>query len=104
MKIKKFNEMFNEKFDYERIVRILKKTYGWGMGILTYIDDFESNSEYFKDPQSDDDYIEQFNIYLSDKRVNRERGKFNNITNIKLGKWKLSTQVDNPVSIYNKLY
>ena len=103
MKIKKFFEMFEEKFDYDRIIRILKKTYGWGLGVVTSIDEFETNTEYFLNPQNDDEYIEQFNIFLTDKTKNRLRGDFRNDHSLRLGKWKLGIQVDKPTSIYNKL-
>ncbi len=104
MKIKKFFEMFDEKFDYDRIITILKKTYGWGLGIVSFIDEFESNTEYFLDPKSEDEYIEQFHIFLSDKQVNKLRGNINSTTDLRLGKWKLGIQVDKPTSIYNRLY
>ena len=104
MKIKRYNEMFQDKFDYDRIIKILKKTYGWGLGVITLIDEFESNPEYFMNPQNEDDYIEQFNIFLSDKNINRMRGELNNTPSLRLGTWKLGTQVSKPTSIYNKLY
>lgn len=104
MRIKKFLEMMDDKFDYQRIIQILKKTYGWGIGIITSIDEFENNPDYFSNPQTDDDYIEQFNIYLTDKIANRSRSKLNNTPSLRLGKWKLGIQVDSPTSIYNKLY
>jgi hypothetical protein len=103
MKIKKFNEMFENKFDYDRIIRILRKTYGWGMGVISSIDEFEQNPEYFQSPQDDDQYIELFNIFLTDKNMNRLRGEFRNNHSLRLGKWKLGIQVDRPTSIYNKL-
>ncbi len=104
MKIKKFNEMLEDKFDYDSILQSLRKIYGWGNGVLSFIDEFESNGEYFLDPQSDDEYIEQFNIFLRDKQINKIRGKLNNTHSLRLGKWKLGYQVDSPTSIYNKLY
>lgn len=104
MRIKKFFEMFSEDFDYDKIIKILRKSYGWGMGIITKIDEFEGNQEYFLDPQNDDDYIEQFNIFLKELSSNRLRGKFNNTQSLKMGKWKLGPNVNYPTSIYNKLY
>ena len=104
MRIKKFFEMFEDKFDYDRIITILKKNYGWGLGVVTNIDEFENNSEYFQNPQSDDEYIEQFHVYLSDKQADRLRGKLNNTPSLRLGKWKLGIQADKPTSIYNRLY
>jgi len=104
MNIKRFFEWNDSIFDYERILRILKNTYGWGDGILTSIDEFESNQEYFLNPQDDDQYIEQFHIYLTDKKLNRFRNMFNNNLNLRLGEWKTGFQVKNPTSIYNKLY
>lgn len=104
MKIKSFFEWKDFGFDYERILRILKKTYGWGNGVLASVDDFESDEEYFLNPKDDDQYVEQFNIYLTDKNLNRLRNKFNNNQSLRLGKWKTGFQVENPTSIYNKLY
>lgn len=104
MKIKRFFEMFEDKYDYTKIVDILRNNYGWGNGIIASIDDFESNDQYFTFPDTDDEYAEEFNIYLKDVQVGRMRGKLNTTPALRLGKWKLGYQVDNPVSIYNKLY
>lgn len=103
MKIKKFYEMFEDKFDYDKIIENLKKKYGWGLGVISHIDEFEQNSEYFLNPQDDFDYVDQFHIYLTDKNLNRLRGRFKNDPSLRLGKWKLGFQVDKPTSIYNKL-
>lgn len=103
MKIKKFNEMFEDKYDYKSILNYLTNK-GWGIGILSYLDDFESNSDYFESPQHERDYAEQFHVYLVDLFDNRLRGKFNNTQSLRLGKWKTGVQVNKPVSIYNKLY
>ena len=104
MRIKKFFEMYEEKYDYRKILRVLKDRFGWGLGVITFIDEFESNDEYFLNPQSEDDYIIQFDRFLKDKRINRIVGKFNNTHPILLGKWKMDYEVTRPESIYNKLY
>ena len=48
MKIKRFFEMYEDRFDYDKILKTLKDTYGWGFGVISSIDEFESNDEYFK--------------------------------------------------------
>ncbi len=96
--------MQEDMFDYEKILRTLKNSYGWGLGVITSIDEFESNEEYFLDPKSEEDYIDQFNVYLKDKQVGKERGKLDSTPSLRLGKWKLGYQVDKPTSIYNRLY
>ena len=102
--LKTFNEMkHQDKFDYDKIIRILKKSHGWGFGVLSMTDEFEDNSEYFKNPQDDHDYAEQFHIFLTDKETGQLRGDFSNSHSLRLGKWKTGIQVANPVSIYNKL-
>jgi hypothetical protein len=104
MKIKRFYEMYEEKYNYDKILKSLKKTYGWGIGVINQIDNFESNDEYFENPIDDDDYIIKFNVYLNDLKTGKMRGQFNNTHALRLGKWKTGHQVDNPTSIYNKLY
>lgn len=104
MKIKRFFEMFEDKYDYAKIVDILRKNYGWGIGILSSIDEFESNEEYFTYPESDYEYAEEFNVYLQDVKVDKMRGKLNNTSSLRLGNWQTGIQVDKPTSIYNKLY
>jgi hypothetical protein len=94
--------MLKDRFDYDKIIKLMK-TYGWGLGVVTSIDEFEENTEYFLNPQNEDDYIEQFHIFLTDKSSNRLRGQFRNDHSLRLGKWKLGIQVDKPTSIYNKL-
>lgn len=96
-----FKESF-DKFDYQHIIRILRKTHGWGMGIMNYFEEFES-SEYFKNPEDDNDYAEQYHIFLTDQETGQLRGRFNNKNKFMLGKWKLGRSIDSPVSIYNKL-
>lgn len=103
MKLKKVNEMLNNKFDYDKIINILKKTHGWGFGIINLTEDFESNDLYYIDPVDDNDYAEQFHIFLTDLETGRLRGQFRNEHGLRLGKWKISTPVDAPTSIYNKL-
>jgi len=102
--IKSFNEMkFVDKFDYDRIINILKKSHGWGFGVISQIDDFEDNIEYFLNPIDDNDYAEQFHIYLTDKETGRLRGEFRNTHSLRLGKWRLGIQSQKPTSIYTKL-
>jgi hypothetical protein len=101
-KIKKFNEMFEDKYDYDKIIRILKKTHGWGLGTINQIDDFESNEEYFKDPIDENDYSEQFHVFLTDLQTNRLRGQFNNDSKLRIGKWKIGPTVIQPRSIWNQ--
>jgi len=104
MRIKKFYEMFHsEKYDYDKIMTILKKSHGWGFGIINKIDDFESNSEYFLDPIDENDYSEQFHVYLTDLKGGRLRGEMNRNHSLRMGKWRLGIPVATPTSIYNKL-
>lgn len=79
--IKSFNEMYEDKFDYDKIIRVLRKTHGWGMGVLTSVDSFESNEEYFLNPENDEEYISQFHIYLTDMQSGRLRGEFHKSSN-----------------------
>ncbi len=102
MRIKKFNEMFEEKYDYDKIISILKKTHGWGFGVLQSIDAFESDDEYFKDPIDDNDYAEQFHIYLTDLETGRLRGQINRDSKIRVGLWNKQISVNNPRSIWNQ--
>jgi hypothetical protein len=94
--------MFEDKYDYDKIIRILKKVHGWGFGIITNIDEFESNTDYFSNPMDENDYAEQFHIYLTDLKCKRLRGEFNNDTKLRTGKWKIGMPVYNPVSIFNQ--
>jgi hypothetical protein len=100
--LKSFSEMSEDKFDYEKIIRTLKKTHGWGMGVLNHIDDFESNKEYFQNPEDDNEYVENFHIYLSDLENNRLRGDFNNDSSLRVGRWNTGVQVNNPKSIWSR--
>lgn len=97
------NEMLEDKFDYDVIIKIMKGTYHWGFGVISYIDDFEANPEYFLNPEDNNDYANQFHIYLSDMETGQLRGTFQNKHKLNLGKWRLGTQVANPVSIYSKV-
>ena len=95
--IKLFNEMkYQDKFDYDRIISILKNSHGWGFGVISSIDSFENNEEYFLNPQDNNDYAEQFHIYLTDQETGQLRGRFNNKTS-------LGNQSANYPSFYNKL-
>ena len=102
MRIERFNEMFQGQYDYDRIITILKKKYGWGDGVINFTEDFESNNEYFQSPQDDRDYANQFNVFLSDMEVGKMRGEFQNIHSLEPGKWKLGYQVNKPTSFYSK--
>ena len=66
------------------------------------MDDFEDNEEYFKDPVDDNDYVEQFHIYLTDLECGRLRGDFNNDRNLRVGHWNKGVQVNKPNSIWNQ--
>ena len=101
-KIKKFFEMFEDKYDYDKIIRMLKKTHGWGFGVIQSIDDFEGNEEYFREPIDENDYVEQFHIYLTDLKCGRLRGDFNNDRNLRVGHWNKGVEVNNPRSIWNQ--
>ena len=101
-KINRFYEMFEDKYDYDKIIKILKKTHGWGFGVINNIDEFESNSDYFLNPIDEHDYVEQFHIYLTDLQGKRLRGEFNNNTKLRTGRWKIGIPVYNPISIYNQ--
>ena len=103
MRIKKFFEMFTKSYDYETILRILKKTHGWGQGSMDLLDDFESNEEYFMDPIDEHDYVEQFHIFLTDAECGRLRGEMNKDFSLRQGKWKIGIPVMGHTSIYNKL-
>ena len=106
MIIKKFesfiNEMYEDRFDYQNIIKYLKKTHGWGDGVLTYFDEFESNEDYFKNPQNDAEYSTQFNVYLTDLQAGRLKSEFNtSANNLRVGKWQMGINVSSPTSIYN---
>ena len=101
-KIKRFYEMFETEYDYDKIIRILKKTHGWGLGISNEIENFISNKDYFLEPIDDHDFAEQFHIYLTDLECGRLRGEMNNDSKLKTGKWKMGIPVYNPTSIYNQ--
>lgn len=101
-KIKKFFEMFENRYDYDRIITILKKTHGWGFGVINDFDEFESNEEYFLDPQDDNMYAEMFHIYLTDKQCGRLRGEHNNDSKLRVGLWKTGIHVNKPRSIWSQ--
>lgn len=92
--LKKFIEMYEDKYNYDHIISILKKSHGWGLGVISSIDEFENNSEYFLDPGDDNDYAEKFHIYLTDKKTGFMRGDYNR---------KYSIKANNLTSFYNKL-
>jgi hypothetical protein len=101
-RIKKFFEMFKDKYDYDKIIRMIKKSHGWGFGVINKIDDFEDNEEYFKDPIDENDYVEQFHIYLTDLECNRLKGGFINDRNLRVGHWNKGVEVNNPRSIWSQ--
>jgi len=101
MRIMRFNEMMEDKYDYERIIKDLKGR-GWGFGIISSVDDFEANDQYFTNPNSDDEYADQFHVYLTDLQTGQLRGRFNNKQSLRLGTWQHGIQVNTPVSIYNQ--
>jgi hypothetical protein len=102
IKIRRFNEIF-QSFDYDRIKKDLRSTHGWGEGSMTLCSDFEQ-SEYFENPQSVIEYVDQFHIYLFDLFSNklRDSGLPRN-HGILLGDWPFGTKVSHPRSFYNKL-
>lgn len=91
-----------QDFDFEKIIRILRKNHGWGIGILCRIDDFESDENYYKSPMDENDYVEQFNIYLNDLESNRLKGTLNKDASLKVGNWNKSVQVLKPNSIWSQ--
>lgn len=54
--------------DYDYILNQMKKKYNWGDLNPVYFEDFES-SEYYTDTDNNDDYLEQFNDYMSNIEV-----------------------------------
>jgi len=88
-------ESFNG-FNYDRILSILRKVHGWGNSCNQQIKEFES-SEFFKNPIDNNDYVEQFHIFLTDKFI--EHGN----DSLKVGKWRGQGVVQRPVSIYNQM-
>jgi hypothetical protein len=97
------NEMMEDKYDYDRIAEILKKTQGWGNGALAQAEDFENSPEYFQNPQDESEYAQQFHVYLTDLGAGGLRGGIQNKHNLRLGKWRLGVQVNRPVNWYSKL-
>lgn len=101
-KIKKFFEMFEDKYDYDKIIRMIKKSHGWGFGVIQKTDDFEDNEEYYKDPIDENDYVEQFHIYLTDLECGMLKGGFINDRNLRVGNWNKGVGVNNPRSIWSQ--
>lgn len=99
MKNLKIFEEFN-LFDYDKILRILNKTKGWGGGCIDFISDFE-NSDYFKYPQDDHEYVEQFHIFLVDRQSGKVGG-WSPRPSLPLGKWKVGPTVMSPTSWYSR--
>lgn len=96
MKNLKTFEAFGNGYNYERILSTLRKVHRWGNSCRQYLKEFET-SEYFKDPIDNNDYVEQFNIFLSDKFFK----KGNN--SLKVGQWRRQPTITRPTSIYNQL-
>lgn len=102
-RIRRFNEFLeSSEFDYDRIIKMMKKIHNWGLGIVSSIEDFEKNDEYFKQPIDENDYVEQFHIYLTDLEGGRLRNQFNNNTKLRVGKWKIGPIVNHPNSIWSQ--
>lgn len=89
------------QFDYDKILRILQKTKGWGVGSMAQTDNFES-SEYFKNPIDEHEYSEQFHIYLSDLSRDGVNG-WKKTPSLPLGKWKTGPTVMSPTSFYSRV-
>jgi hypothetical protein len=104
MKIKKLNEMMDDVYDYSNIINIMKKRYHWGFGVMNFFEDFESNPEYFQSPKGDDNYADEFNIFLKDLQTGNMRGGFQNRQSLRPGEWNTGIKVNRPESIYNKFY
>jgi len=54
-----------EKIDIDNVLRIMKHNHGWGDAIMNRIEDFE-NSSYYKNPETDNEYVGMFHSYLMD--------------------------------------
>lgn len=103
IKIRRFNEML-QSFDYDRIKRNLRSSYGWGEGSMTLCSDFEQNSEYYEEPKNEIEYVDQFHIYLFDLFSNRMRNSgLPRQIGIHLGDWPFGTKVSKSKNFYNKL-
>jgi len=85
-------------FDSDKIIRILNKTKGWGNGVIQYMNDFE-NSDFFLNPQDENEYSDPFHVYLTDITSSPNR---RNLPSLPLGKWKPAPTVISPTSWYSK--
>lgn len=99
--IDSFSE-WNEKWDYGTILRNLKKNWGWGNGCRQYFSEFESNDEYFLEPENSWEYTQQFHIYLTDLNLNRLRNKFNQNKKLRVGFFKNMVSVVPTKNIWNQ--
>jgi hypothetical protein len=99
MKHLKYFESFN-RYDYDFILRIIKKEHGWGNGSSQYFNEFENNTDYFNNPIDSNDYANNFHIYLTDLQNGRLRGDFHKVpSGLRTGIWKMSMPVYNPNQI-----
>jgi hypothetical protein len=104
MKHLKYFENFNSNYDYDMILRIMKKTHGWGNGCYQYFDDFENDSNYFNNPEDSSLYANQFHVYLTDLQNGRLRGQFHKVpSGLRPGVWKMSIPVYKPATIQKYL-
>lgn len=100
--LKFFEELVN--YDYDFILRILRKNHGWGNASANYFMQFEKDNEYFLNPQDSNDYANQFHVFFTDLQSGRLRGTFHKEpSGLRLGTWKTSISVKSSTSIYNKL-
>ncbi len=104
MKYVKFFENFNSNYDYDMILRIMKKVHGWGNGCSQYFDDFENNGDYFKNPEDSHLYANEFHVFLTDLQTGRLRGQFHKVpSGLRPGVWKMSIPVYKPPTIQKYL-
>lgn len=100
--LKRFEDV--QSFDYDYILRILRKNHGWGNGCSNYFSQFENNSEYFLSPQDSNEYAEQCHVFLTDLQTGRLRGAFTKEpSGLRTGVWKMSIPVVNPPQHYKYL-
>jgi hypothetical protein len=97
MKHLKYFENFNSEYDYDMILRILKKKNGWGNACSQFFEQFEDNTEYFSSPQDSNEYAEQFHIFLTDLQNKSLKGEFSKTpSGLRTGVWKMSIPVYQP--------
>ena len=101
MKYLKLFEQHN-KYNYDKIIRILNKSFGWGLGASLKIEDFENNKDYFQNPKNDDDYVIQFNSYLTDVELGKLISDIGRNSTLRVGDWHRGFHVVRPYPYYNK--